>query len=54
MFKYELLEIIGMNGLELIDFKYKNLVWKNMSFGYEKFYEVVGIRKDNFIFFIEI
>ena len=54
MFKYELSEIIGMNGLELIDSKYKNLVWKNMSSGYEKPYEVVGIRKDNSTFPIEI
>lgn len=54
MFKYELLEMMGMNGWELIDLKYWNLVWENLNFGYEKFYEVVGFRKDGFIFFIEM
>ncbi|MGD1809231.1 ammonium transporter [Dapis sp. BLCC M126] len=54
MFKYELSEIIGMNGLELIDSKYRDLVWENLSSGYEKPYEVFGLRKDGSTFPIEI
>ncbi|MGD1700971.1 adenylate/guanylate cyclase domain-containing protein [Dapis sp. BLCC M229] len=54
MFKYELSEMIGMNGLELIDSKYRDLVWKNLSSGYEKPYEVFGLRKDGSTFPIEI
>ena len=54
MFKYELSEMMGMNGWELIDSKYRNLVRENLSSGYEKPYEVVGLRKDGSIFPIEM
>ena len=54
MFKYELSEIIGMNGLELIDSKYRDLVWKNLNSGYEKPYEVIALRKDGSTFPLEI
>ncbi|MEB3340084.1 ammonium transporter [Okeania sp.] len=54
MFQYELSEMIGMNGLELIDSKYQDLVRQNLSSGYEKPYEVFGLRKDRSTFPIEI
>ena len=54
MFKYELSEMMGMNGWELIDSKYRNLVRENLNSGYEKPYEVVGLRKDGSIFSIEM
>ena len=54
MFKYDLSEMIGMNGLELIESKYRDLVGKNLTSGYEKPYEVFGVRKDGSTFPIEI
>jgi len=54
MFQYKLSEMIGMNGLELIDSKYRDLVWENMSCGYEKPYEVIALRKDGSTFPLEI
>ncbi|MGK7918950.1 MAG: ammonium transporter [Trichodesmium sp.] len=54
MFQYELSELIGMDGLELISSKYRDLVSQNILSGYEKPYEVLGVRKDGSTFPIEI
>lgn len=54
MFRYELSEMIGMNGFELIAPEYHDLLWEKMASGYEKPYEVLGVRKDRSTFPVEI
>lgn len=54
MFRYESSEMIGMNGLKLVLPKYQNLVWQNLASGYEKPYEVIGLKKDGTTFPMEI
>lgn len=46
MFRYELSELIGMNGLELIAPEYQDFVLEKMNSGHERPYEVVGVRND--------
>ena len=50
MFGYELLEVIGKNVLDLTAPESRDLVLKNILSGYEKPYEVVGLRKDGSTF----
>ncbi|MDY7008737.1 MAG: ammonium transporter [Cyanobacteriota bacterium] len=54
MFGYELSEMIGMNGWELIAPEYHDLVVEKMTSGWEKAYEVIGVRKDGSTFPLEI
>ncbi|NEO55686.1 MAG: ammonium transporter, partial [Okeania sp. SIO3B5] len=54
MFGYELSEMMGMNGWELIAPEYHNLVVEKMTSGSEKAYEVIGVRKDGSTFPLEI
>jgi PAS domain S-box-containing protein len=47
-------ELIGMNGLELIAPEYRDLVMTNILSGYEKPYDVEGIKKDGTRYSLEI
>lgn len=51
---YEQSELIGMNGLELIAFEYRDLVMTNILSGYEQPYDVQGIRKNGTRYSIEV
>ncbi len=54
MFGYELAETIGMSPLVTIAPESRDVVLKNIFSGYEKPYEVVGLRKDGSTFPVEI
>ncbi|MFQ5824810.1 MAG: PAS domain S-box protein [bacterium] len=54
MFGYELNEVIGMHALDFTAQESRDLVLKNIVSGYEKPYEVVGLRKDGSTFQIEV
>ncbi|NEO55689.1 MAG: ammonium transporter [Okeania sp. SIO3B5] len=54
MFGYELSEMVGMNGWELIAPEYHDLVVEKMTSGSEKAYEVIGVRKDGSTFPLEV
>ncbi|WP_293158194.1 ammonium transporter [Okeania sp. SIO2C9] len=54
MFRYELSEMIGMNTFDLITPEYQDFVLEKIASGYEKPYEVVGVRKDESTFPLEI
>jgi diguanylate cyclase (GGDEF)-like protein/PAS domain S-box-containing protein len=47
---YELNELIGMDLISLISLEYRELVMKNIDEGYEKPYEVLGIKKNKEFF----
>ncbi|MBW1897786.1 MAG: PAS domain S-box protein, partial [Deltaproteobacteria bacterium] len=47
-------ELIGMNGLLLIDEKWRDMVMEKIVAGYEKPYDAVGLRKDGSTYPIEI
>ena len=51
---YELSEMTGMDGLKLAAPEWRKTVVENIRKGYEKPYEVVGIRKDGSTFHVEI
>ncbi|HYA13477.1 MAG TPA: PAS domain S-box protein [Syntrophales bacterium] len=51
---YELSELVGLDGLKLIDTKSRDLVMKNILSGFEKPYEVMGLRKDGSTYPLEI
>lgn len=54
MFGYDISELIGINGLDLIAPEDRDVVLKNMVTGYEKPYEVIGFRKNGSTFPVEI
>jgi two-component system, cell cycle sensor histidine kinase and response regulator CckA len=47
---YDYVELIGMNGLELISEDTRNLVIKNIEAGFEKPYEAKGVRKNGEVY----
>lgn len=47
-------ELIGMNGLLLIDEKWRDMVMEKIVTGYEKPYDAVGLRKDRSTYPLEI
>ncbi len=47
-------ELIGLNGLELIAPEWQPLVMNNIRSGYEKPYDVEGVRKDGTRYFLEV
>lgn len=51
---YPLDQLIGMNGLQLIDPIYRKLVMDNIQSGHDKPYDVEGIRKDGSKVFLEV
>ncbi|HEY3405794.1 MAG TPA: PAS domain S-box protein [Ohtaekwangia sp.] len=51
---YEYSELIGRNGLELIAPEWRDMVIHKIKSGYEKPYDVEGIRKDGTRYFLEI
>jgi len=51
-YNYE--ELIGRNGLELIAPEWQQVVIKNIQSGYERPYDVEGIRKDGARYFLEV
>ena len=51
---YELPELIGMDGLQLVAPESRELVLKNVREDYEKPYEAVGLRKDGSTYPLEI
>ncbi len=51
---YDQSELIGMNGLELIAFEYRDLVMTNILSGYEQPYDVQGVRKNGTRYSIEV
>ncbi|NET43534.1 ammonium transporter [Okeania sp. SIO2B3] len=54
MFGYELSEMVGMSGWELIVPEYHDLIVEKMTSGSEKAYEVIGVRKDGSTFPLEV
>lgn len=54
MFGYELNDVIGMHALDFTAQESRDLVLKNIVSGYEKPYEVVGLRKDGSTFQVEV
>lgn len=54
MFGYELSEMVGMDGWQLIAPEYHDLVVEKMTSGSEKAYEVIGVRKDGSTFPLEV
>jgi len=51
---YEVDELIGMNGLNLIAPEHREMVGKKIALGYEEPYEALGFRKDSSTLFVEI
>lgn len=51
-YRYE--ELIGMNGVELIAPEWRKLVRENIKQGYDKPYDVEGLRKDGSRYFLEV
>jgi len=51
---YDYTELIGMNGLELVAPEWRDQVMAKIKSGYEKPYDVEGIRKDGTRYFLEI
>lgn len=54
MFGYETAELIGMDALQLLAVELRELAAQKMREGYEKPYELVGIKKDGSMFAIEV
>lgn len=51
---YSLSELIGMNGLNLVAPEFHNLVLENIKKGYDRPYDVIGVRKDGSRYSIEV
>ena len=51
---YEPWELVGMNGIKLIAPEFRSKVRRNVRSGYEKSYEVVGVRKDGSTYPLEV
>jgi len=51
---YSMVELIGMDGLNLIAPDYRDMVMQNIITGYEKTYDAEGIRKDGTTYPLEI
>ncbi len=51
---YSMDELIGMNGLDLIAPEWRDLVMHNIVTGYEKTYDVEGLRKNSMTYPLEI
>ncbi|MBI4667085.1 MAG: PAS domain S-box protein [Nitrospinae bacterium] len=54
MFGYSREELIGASALELTAPEYRGIVKNNMLSGYERPYEIMGLRKDGSVFPLEI
>lgn len=51
-YRYE--ELVGMDGLKLIAPEWRDFVMEKIKTGYDKTYDVVGLRKDGSRYFLEI
>lgn len=51
---YSYQELIGSNGLDLVAPEWRNFVYEKITSGYDKTYDVEGLRKDGSRYFLEI
>jgi PAS domain S-box-containing protein len=51
---YQYSELIGMNGLNLVAPEWRDYVFEKIKSGYDKTYDVEGVRKDGARYFLEI
>jgi PAS domain S-box-containing protein len=51
---YQYNELIGMNGLNLVAPEWRDYVFEKIKSGYDKTYDVEGVRKDGSRYFLEI